>query len=108
MWPTQNSRSGTTLMNLWWIDAETYMPLQLVSDHQTWSLTRRFIYTMVNQRIDDSQFKPVFAEGAEQKELHPTEDYDKRIVNVMDGSSGKMSVRWGGAGSAGSYGSGLN
>ena len=109
MWPAQNSHSGTTLMNLWWIDAETFMPLQLVSDRQTWSWTRRIIYTMVNQKIDDSQFKPVFAEGAEQKEPHlATEGYDKRYVNVMDGSSGLMSVRWGRSGPAGSCGSGLN
>jgi len=109
MWPAQHSRSGTALMNLWWIDAETYMPLQLVSDHQTGSWTRRFIYTTVNQKIDDSQFKPVFAEGTEQKEpQYTTEGYDKRFMNVMDGSGGKMSVRWGRSGPAGSSGSGLS
>jgi len=85
------------------------MPLQLVSDHQTGSWTRRFIYTTVNQKIDDSQFKPVFAEGTEQKEpQYTTEGYDKRFMNVMDGSGGKMSVRWGRSGPAGSSGSGLS
>jgi len=101
---------ATCQVNTWWIDAETYMPVQLTTDSGRVIRSQRFIYEKINQPIDDSEFRPDFVTGIEPEEVEPLGDgYERRFVNAIDGSgTGRMSVRWGKRGSAGTSSSGLN
>jgi beta-lactamase regulating signal transducer with metallopeptidase domain/outer membrane lipoprotein-sorting protein len=92
-----------------WIDAETYMISQIISDHGSSIMSHRFNYEQINQSIADSEFSPEYATDIERstpRELD--EGHDTRFLNVIDGSNGRMSVRWGERGSGGTISSGLN
>ncbi len=92
-----------------WIDAETYMISQMIKDSGSSILSHQFIYEDINQPIADSEFSPRHITDAERsapRELD--EGHDTRILNVIDASNGRMSVRWGEQGSGGQISSGLN
>jgi len=101
---------ATCKVNMWWVDAETYMPAQLVTYLSRVKRSQRFIYEKINQPIDDSEFRPDFITDIEPEEPEPLGDgYETRFINAIDGSStGRMSVRWGKRGPAGTSSSGLN
>ena len=97
-------------VDTWWIDAETYLPVKLVRYGTLMNETQRFICDKINEPIDDSQFRPDFVKGIEPQPPEPLgEGYDTRFLVINDGSeNGRMSVRWGKSGSAGTSGAGLN
>ena len=100
----------TCTVTRWWIDAETHRPLRLMQD---WGLGLRtircFKYERVNEAIPDSEFSPPVIVGLSASEPEPLgEGYHTRFLNVIDGSSGRMSVRWGKYGETKRSSSGLN
>jgi outer membrane lipoprotein-sorting protein len=100
----------TCQVNTWWINAETYMPVQLVTDSGRVIRSQYIIYEKINQPIDDSKFRPDFITDMEPEKPEPLgEGHDTRFINAIDGSgTGRMSVRWGKRGPAGTSSSGLN
>jgi carboxyl-terminal processing protease len=103
----------------YWIDSETYMPVQIEKDLGRFNISYVFDYVQINEPLADSNFRPDFVKGVEpqspeaqfediQEEQQFKKDIDKRFLNAKDGSSGSMSVRWGYYGPKGTVSSGLN
>jgi carboxyl-terminal processing protease len=102
----------------YWIDSETYMPVQIENDFGLFNLSYVFNYIHINEPLADSNFRPDFVKGVEPQgpnvqfkdlpEHQFDKESDKRFLNVQDGSSGNMSVRWGKYGPKGTVSSGLN
>ena len=93
----------------WWINAETYQLVQLVQYGGGIRVVRRFFYDCVNEKIPDSEFRPKLRQTVNPEEPKPLDkDYNIRFLNVIDGSNGRMSCRWGRRGPKGKYSSGLN
>ncbi len=90
----------------WYLDAATLLPVRV--EHGD-SYAVDYIYTQVNEPIPDKEFRP--AAGAEARVAGPEplpEGYNRRFLNVIDGTNGRMSVRWGMKGPKGTNSSGLN
>jgi len=86
-------------VRIWWIDAQTYMPLKVECDFGG-SLNvlhvKSFIYSTINEVLDASEFSPVFVAGVKPQAPEPLEGkYHTRLINVMDGSNGIISINWG-------------
>jgi C-terminal processing protease CtpA/Prc/outer membrane lipoprotein-sorting protein len=94
----------------WWIDAETYLPLQVEVDSGRNYTLKRFNYLTINETIDVSEFRPDFVKGVKpQAPESLKEGYDTRFLKLIDGSrDGRMSVRWGQYGPKGRRSGGLN
>jgi outer membrane lipoprotein-sorting protein len=102
----------------YWIDSETYMPVQIENDFGLFNLSYVFNYIHINEPLAGSNFRPDFVKGVEPQDPDvqfkdlPEHQFDKksdkRFLNVQDGSSGNMSVRWGKYGPKGTVSSGLN
>jgi type II secretory pathway pseudopilin PulG len=99
----------------WWIDAETLLPLLVVSDTLYGCETFTFHYDKINQPLPDTAFQPPAFNGINARQdtfqlfkkaaLAPGE---KRFLNIKDGSNGEMSGRIGWSGPDGTTSSGLN
>ncbi|MFA5239341.1 MAG: M56 family metallopeptidase [Phycisphaerae bacterium] len=109
-WQVRMERKAICSIITGWFDSETYMPAKIVTDSGQWRASYDFIYDRINEPIDDSEFRPGFVTKIEPQEPEPLdEDYNKRYINIIDGSSnGRMSVRWGKRGPKGTSSSGLN
>lgn len=95
-----------TPLRVWSIDAETLLPLQVEMDQR---FAIAFTPSQINEPIPDAEFLPETGPGIETKAIEPMpEGYDKRFLNVIDGTNGRMSVRWGMYGPKGRNSSGLN
>jgi hypothetical protein len=95
----------------WFIDTETFLPQRVVQMGPTMNVTHAidYVYSRVNQPIDDAVFRP--DQGPAVKDAPPLPldaDYTRRTLNVRDGSTGRISVRWGVAGPKGAKSSGYN
>jgi hypothetical protein len=97
----------------WWIDAANLRPVQVRFYEGGLfegglEARYRFHYEKVNQPIPDQEFAPPTVEGVNPEPVEPLDaDYTTRFLNLMDGSSGHMSVRWGKQGPKGRSSSGL-
>jgi RNA polymerase sigma factor (sigma-70 family) len=92
----------------WYIDAQTLLPLRVEMDGMGLE-TIDFIHSNVNQPIPDKEFSPDQEAGVMDGKAEPLDkDYTSRFLNVIDGSNGRMSVRWGMKGPKGERSSGLN
>ena len=90
----------------WYIDAQSLLPVRIDSDGL---LCTAFHYMRVNEPIPDEQFQPETGQGIQIQDPQPLdEDYTRRFLNVIDGTNGRMSVRWGKKGPRGWHSSGLN
>jgi len=90
----------------WYIDAQSFLPVRIERDGL---LSASFDYVSVNEPIPDDEFQRETGQGIEILEPEPLdEDYTRRYLNVVDGSSGRISVRWGKIGPKGTSSSGLN
>jgi hypothetical protein len=92
----------------WSIDAVSLLPLRLeeLGDHPS---ATDYTHTRVNQPIPDAEFRPEAGPGLKAAKADPLEEgYTKRFLTVNDGSSGRMSVRWGMQGPKGTKSGGLN
>jgi beta-lactamase regulating signal transducer with metallopeptidase domain len=90
----------------WSIDAATLLPVRVAHGD---SFRLDYTYTRINQPIPDAEFRP--SVGAEIQVANPEplpEGYTRRFLNVIDGTNGRMSVRWGMTGPKGRNSSGLN
>jgi tetratricopeptide (TPR) repeat protein len=94
----------------WWIDADTFLPSQLVegSSSQIWT----FRYENLNQPLSDSAFQPPVESGSSplpedwySKNLGPGE---VRFLTIKDGSDGSMIGQMGRHGPNGMTSSGMN
>jgi beta-lactamase regulating signal transducer with metallopeptidase domain len=92
----------------WFFDAATLLPVRVAmlgSGGQTIDYT----HTRVNQPIPDEEFRPDAGPNVKEAKPDPlAEGYTRRFLNVIDGSNGRMSVRWGMKGPKGTRSSGLN
>jgi hypothetical protein len=96
-------------LNRWYIDPQTFLPVQLdaCATYGVWRT--RFLYDAVNQPVPDEVFAVPKLEGISPSPAEPLEEgYTRRFVNVRDGGDGRMSVRWGMTGPKGRSSSGLN
>jgi hypothetical protein len=96
----------------WWIDAETFLPVQVVQCSQFGCETFRFHYEKLNQPLPAAAFQPPVEQGANvksddwyERKLGPDE---KRFLTIKDGGDGRMSGRLGVSGPTGTTSSGLN
>jgi hypothetical protein len=101
---------STCKVDKWWIEGNRYMPVQMVSGSVEGRQMLRWTYERINERMDDSEFRPEAVSGEQPASLEPLgEGYDTRFVNVIDGSSeGRMCVGWGKRGAKGTSSSGVN
>jgi hypothetical protein len=89
----------------WYIDTATLRPLRIEFGNTG---AMDFTYTRVNESISDDEFRPAAGAAVPVTDPEPlAEGETHRFLNVVDGSRGVMSVRWGTAGPKGSSG-GLN
>jgi hypothetical protein len=97
---------------VWWIDAQTYLPVQLVQYVLYGQEIYQFHYEGLNQPLPDTVFQPPVEAGAS---ITPEDWYQKklgkdetRFFRIDDGCNGNMSGRMGRRGPNGSTDSGLN
>jgi hypothetical protein len=92
----------------WCVDAETLLPLRL--DAGGLAFVRiEFTHTRINGPIPDKEFRPDTDPGVRAGSSQAlSEEYTTRFLNVIDGSTGRMSVRWGEKGPKAMRSSGLN
>ena len=68
-----------------------------------------FTHTRINEPIPDEEFRPQTGADIKAVPSEPLpEGFTRRFLNINDGSSGRMSVRWGMKGPKGTSSSGLN
>jgi hypothetical protein len=93
----------------WWIDAETFLPTRVVSSFGGHQMTTELAYSDINAKLPLQRFQPPADETAQKEDPAPFgEKYDTRFLQLGDGSSGRVSCRWGMTGSGGRTSSGLN
>jgi RNA polymerase sigma factor (sigma-70 family) len=93
----------------WYIDKQTLLPLRVGTTRAGMYHWYDYTHTQINQKIPDAEFRPPALAGVKEGKPEPlTEGYTSRFLNVIDGSNGRMSVRWGMQGPAGQSSSGLN
>jgi len=106
-WDISLPADGTVILGpRWYIDAATLLPVR-VAHGDSYALD--YTYTSINEPIPDAEFRP--AAGTEVPVADPEplpEGYIRRFLNVIDGTNGRMSVRWGMKGPKGTNSSGLN
>jgi predicted Ser/Thr protein kinase len=111
-WPEPGSvpRSSARRME-WWIDAQTFLPVQLMNGAPTDGTIWRFDYAQLNQPIPASAFRPPNPDAPKD----PTDWFDKpldpgeeRYISVGDGSDGEMTAGMRRNGPNGRIGGGLN
>jgi len=83
-------------MTEWLIDAESLLP-RTVETGGTGSRSQyAYTYHNLNRPIAESRFQSPKGDGIVRRSPDPLgEGYDRRFLNARDGSSGRMSVRWG-------------
>jgi RNA polymerase sigma factor (sigma-70 family) len=93
----------------WYIDTQTLLPLRVEMAGMRFAQMIDYSHRSVNQPIPDKEFSPDQEAGVEDKKAEPlNKDYTYRFLTVIDGSNGRMSVRWGVKGPKGTSSSGLN
>jgi hypothetical protein len=93
----------------WWIDSRTFLPLKVV---QEWGSASRVVqtyeYKKINQSIPLTDFQPPTGKNIRTVPAAPLDErYNRRFLNVIDASAGRMSVQWGRRGPAGVEAQGL-
>lgn len=92
----------------WYIDAQTLLPLRVESAQMGFQMID-FHHSRVNQPTPDKEFRPDEEPGVKDVKAQPLDkNYTYRFLNVVDGSNGRMSIRWGAKGPKGTTSSGLN
>ena len=90
----------------WYFDAQTLLPVCLETNGLPHTEYR---YTRINQPIPDEEFQRETGSGIQIKDAEPLDEgYTSRFLNVIDGTNGRMSVRWGEKGPKGTRSGGLN
>jgi hypothetical protein len=93
----------------WLFDGETLLPVLCESFSVYGPMRDEFVYDSVDVPLPAEMFQPPRDTGIVPVELEPLgEGYDRRFLNAIDASTGRMSVRWGKVGPGGRSSSGLN
>jgi hypothetical protein len=89
----------------WYIDVESLLPVRI----DTGFATMDFTYPLLGEPIPDDLFRGRADPGIREAKAEPlAEGYTRRFLTVIDGSNGRMSVRWGSKGPKGTSSGGLN
>jgi RNA polymerase sigma factor (sigma-70 family) len=100
--------SSFTPIREWHIDSELLLPLRVEMMGMGLQVID-YTHSNVNQAIPDKVFRPAAEPGVKAVEAEPlNEGYTLCFLSVNDGSSGRMSIRWGMKGPKGQSSSGLN
>jgi len=92
----------------WYIDAQTLLPLRVEMAGMGLQMID-YSHRNINQPIPDKEFSPDQEAGVKDSKAQALDkDYTYRFLNVIDGTNGRMSVRWGVKGPKGTSSSGLN
>ncbi len=92
----------------WYIDADTLLPLRIEAAGNGLQVFD-YTHSRISETIPDEEFHPVAEAGVRATPPEPlTDGYTQRFLTVNDGSSGRMSVRWGIKGPKGAKSGGLN
>ena len=92
----------------WWIDSESYLPVQVVRDGPDYRQIYKFHYAGLNQPLPITAFQPPDTEGARPVDWHHLGTDETRFFTIKDGNDGQMSGRSGKRGPNSSTSSGLN
>jgi beta-lactamase regulating signal transducer with metallopeptidase domain len=93
----------------WWIDAETHLPIQVMSDFFGSRTENRYEYNSLNQAMPLAEFQQSVSDDVVRRGPDPLGDgYDSRYLKIGDGTNGRMSCRWGKTGAKGTSSAGLN
>lgn len=105
-------------LRYWWIDAQTFLPVQLVrksvyhgSENRVSASgkTYTFSYEKINEDLPDDLFTLPVIEGSKIVPVEPLGNgYEKYFLNCVDGSNGGIAIRSGKYGPAGTYSSGIS
>jgi len=110
-WDVNTDNFVYATLTEWWIDAETFLPRQLVQYAPNTCQIVRFDFKDLNQHFPDTAFQPPSAAGSGAQPLffknNPDPD-ERRFIRVVDGANGRMSGRLGWRSSSGTTSSGLN
>jgi beta-lactamase regulating signal transducer with metallopeptidase domain len=89
----------------WFIDVESLLPVRI--DIGTYTMD--FTHPHLGEPIPDDLFRRRADPRIREAQAEPlAEGYTRRFLNVIDGSNGRMTVRWGSKGPGGTSSSGLN
>ncbi len=93
----------------WWIDSDTFLPVQAVQEWASGAqVVQRFEFRKINEPMTAADFVPPAGPDIRRVPPEPLgEEYNARFLHVVDASVGRMSVRWGRTGSAGTVGEGI-
>jgi Peptidase family S41/Tricorn protease C1 domain len=92
----------------WLIDAKTLLPV-LFEKFGDYVVRYEFSFDSIDQDLPPAVFQPPRDTGLTPNEPDQLgQGYDQHFLNALDGSAGRISVRWGKTGNAGTNSSGLN
>jgi hypothetical protein len=93
----------------WLIDAQTLLPVML-EEFAERPLRLEFAFESIDQKLPAETFQPPKDTGLVPGKPDPLgENFDQNFVNALDGSAGRISIRWGQIGKRGNTSSsGLN
>lgn len=92
----------------WLFDAKSLLPV-LFEAFSNIPVRYEFTYDSIDEELADEIFEPPVDVGRTPAEPEPLEKgFDQRSFNVLDGSAGRISIRWGKTGPRGTQSSGLN
>ena len=92
----------------WLIDKQTLLPVAF-EEFGGAPLRYEFSYDNIDKDLPAATFSPPSDTGLIPSKPDPLGDgYDQHFLNALDGSAGRLSVRWGKTGRAGTSSSGLN
>lgn len=93
----------------WLFDAKTLLPVVLEEFGSDIPLRLEFTHEKIDEELPTEIFAPPADTDIKPVGVEPLgEGFDNYFLNAMDGSSGKISVRWGKFGKRGMNSSGLN
>jgi RNA polymerase sigma factor (sigma-70 family) len=95
-WVTElNALDSLSPIREWYIDTQTLLPLRVEMAGMGLQ-TIDYSYSSVNQPIPDKEFSPDAEPGLKDVKTQPLDKgYTYRFLTIIDGSTGRMSVRWG-------------
>jgi hypothetical protein len=99
---------GQSEFREWLIDAKTLLPV-LFEEFGGLPVRYEFSFDSIDEELPAATFHPPSDTGLTPSEPEPLGDgYDQHFVNALDGSAGRISVRWGKTGKGRTSSGGLN
>lgn len=93
----------------WWIDANSFLPIQVRTRDKDYTVRSRFFYDKVNESLPAQEFgAPILSNESPARPAPLEKRYTGRFIQISDGSDGSVSGRWGMQGPGCRSSSGLN